>query len=88
MAVKYKIKLFKTEDFSFVILICHDSEFPQLSTKLLELKPQVIFVPSQTDGEFGRERVRATSRARAIDIDKLNSARNDKSQVYLQRDAL
>jgi len=61
------LKLFKTKDYSFVILICHDSEFPNLSVRLKKLKPQVIFVPSQTDSAFGRERVRATSRARSIE---------------------
>tara|TARA_B100001971_G_scaffold215190_1_gene259707 strand:- start:150005 stop:150904 length:900 start_codon:yes stop_codon:yes gene_type:complete len=64
---KNQVKLFKTKDFSFVILICHDSEFPQLSVQLKKLKPELIFVPSQTDGAYGRERVRATSRARAIE---------------------
>jgi predicted amidohydrolase len=88
---KYKIKntkgtkLFKTKDFSFVILICHDSEFPQVSAKLKKLKPEIIFVPSQTDGEYGRERVRSTSRARAIENMSyvlLNGGSGDKSEPW------
>jgi predicted amidohydrolase len=88
---KYKIsqrkgiKLFKTNDFSFVVLICHDSEFPQLSGQLKNIKPEVIFVPSQTDSAYGRERVRATSRARAIENMSyvlLNGGSGDHSQPW------
>lgn len=88
---KYKIantkglKIFRTKDFNFVILICHDSEFPQLSVQLKSLKPEVIFVPSQTDSAYGRERVRATSRARAIENMSyvlLNGGSGDHSETW------
>lgn len=61
------IKAFKAEDFNFVILICHDTEFSDISEKIKALKPEVIFVPSQTDDQSGRERVRSTAKARAIE---------------------
>lgn len=64
---KNEIKKFQTEDFSFVILICHDAEFPNLSVKLKSISPEVIFVPSQTDDKSGQNRVLFTSRARAIE---------------------
>lgn len=61
------VKLFKTPDFSFVILICHDAEFPDISQNLTKSLPQVIFVPSMTDDEFGLNRVKLTSAARAVE---------------------
>jgi predicted amidohydrolase len=62
-----EIKLFKGDDFNFVILICYDAEFPSISMKLTELMPEVVFVPSQTDDEWGLERVKRTSAARSIE---------------------
>jgi predicted amidohydrolase len=62
-----RIVLFKDKNLSFVILICHDAEFPKISNSLAHLRPEVIFVPSQTDDESGLERVRATSAARSIE---------------------
>ena len=61
------VKLFRSPDFSFVILICHDAEFPDISQNLGKLRPEVIFVPSMTDDEFGLNRVKLTSSARAIE---------------------
>lgn len=61
------IKLFKTDEFSFSILICHDAEFPSISSALAKTKPEVLFVPSQTDDVFGLKRVESTARARAIE---------------------
>lgn len=61
------IKTFKYADFKFVVLTCHDAEFPSLSKKLTRIKPDIIFVPSQTDSEFGFERVKRTSQARAVE---------------------
>lgn len=62
-----EIKLFKTEDFSFVVLVCHDTEFPNVSMSLKDLRPEVIFVPYQTDTVQGRNRVVYTGRARAVE---------------------
>lgn len=62
-----KIKTFKTEEFSFVVLTCHDAEFPDLSVRLSKIKPEVVFVPSMTDDLNGLSRVKRTSQARAIE---------------------
>lgn len=61
------LKTFEFEDFNFVVLICHDAEFPKLSRKLSRIKPEVIFVPSQTDDDYGLARVKRTSQARAVE---------------------
>lgn len=61
------IKIWKDKEMTFVILICHDAEFPSVSSELKELKPEVIFVPSQTDDMYGLERVARTSAARAVE---------------------
>lgn len=58
---------FEFENFKFVVLICHDAEFPKLSHKLSRIRPEVIFVPSQTDDDYGLERVKRTSQARAVE---------------------
>jgi predicted amidohydrolase len=62
-----QVRYFETEDFSFVILICHDAEFPTISSRLVGKRPEVIFVPSQTGSDFGLKRVRYTSMARSIE---------------------
>ena len=70
---KYKIsagddlKTFNFRGYKFVVLTCHDAEFPSLSQKLTKIRPEIIFVPSQTDGTFGLQRVKRTSQARAIE---------------------
>lgn len=62
-----EVELFQTPDFSFVILICHDAEFPDISYSLATALPEVIFVPSMTDDQYGLNRVKFTSAARAIE---------------------
>lgn len=62
-----KLKTFERGDHRFVILICHDAEFPILSRELTGIKPEIIFVPSQTDDELGLQRVKRTSQARAVE---------------------
>lgn len=61
------IRLFNDEKFTFTILICHDAEFPSISAQMSKLKPEIIFVPSQTDDLYGLNRVKLTSAARAIE---------------------
>jgi predicted amidohydrolase len=61
------VKTLKSEDFSFAILICHDAEFPEISSSLIFKRPEVLFVPSQTDDKAGLHRVLYTSTARAIE---------------------
>lgn len=62
-----KTNKFEWEDFSFVVLTCHDAEFPNLSLELAKLKPEIIFVPSMTDDLNGLQRVKRTSQARSIE---------------------
>lgn len=64
---EHKVRLFNFEGVRFVVLICHDVEFPNLSVMLKKLRPEIIFVPSQTDTFKGRNRVIYTSKARAIE---------------------
>lgn len=52
---------------TLVVLVCYDSEIPSLSSQLAKLKPQLILVPSMTEGVQGRTRVRVTSQARSIE---------------------
>lgn len=61
------VNLFTTPEFTFVILICHDAEFPDISSTLSSSAPEVIFVPSMTDDQFGLNRVKVTASARAIE---------------------
>jgi predicted amidohydrolase len=61
------LKVFHSKKFSFAILICHDAEFPDLSAQLIKKRPEVLFVPSQTDDQAGLNRVKFTSAARAIE---------------------
>lgn len=61
------IELFKTPEMTFSILICHDAEFPDISQSLMKTRPEVIFVPSMTDDEWGLNRVKFTSQARAVE---------------------
>lgn len=62
-----KIKTLKNKDFSYAILICHDAEFPEVSSALVFKRPEVLFVPSQTDDLAGLNRVFYTSSARSIE---------------------
>lgn len=61
------IQAFESKDFSFAILVCHDAEFPEVSSSLIFKRPEVLFVPSQTDDQAGLNRVLYTSSARAIE---------------------
>ncbi len=49
------------------ILICHDSEFPQISESLSRENVDLLLVPSMTENHSGLERVRFCSQARAIE---------------------
>lgn len=50
-----------------VILTCYDIEFPDLSTKLVPMRPELILVPSMTESESGLQRVRWCAQARAVE---------------------
>ncbi len=62
-----KIKVFETDAGRVGILICYDSEFPELGRVLAEQGVQIIFVPFWVDTKNGYLRVRLCSQARAIE---------------------
>lgn len=49
------------------VLICYDSEFPELARRLADQGARIIFVPFCTDSRQGYMRVRYCSAARAIE---------------------
>ncbi|HYX38748.1 MAG TPA: carbon-nitrogen hydrolase family protein [Oligoflexus sp.] len=49
------------------VLICYDSEFPELSRRAVDQGAKIIFVPFCTDDRQGYLRVRYCSQARAIE---------------------
>ncbi|QIA63187.1 GNAT family N-acetyltransferase [Vibrio astriarenae] len=62
-----KVKVFDTDSGRVGILICYDSEFPELGRIMAEQDVQIIFVPFWTDTKNGYQRVRICSQARAIE---------------------
>ncbi|EKO3558855.1 GNAT family N-acetyltransferase [Vibrio metschnikovii] len=60
-------RVFETDAGRVGILICYDSEFPELGRMLAEQDVQIIFVPFWTDTKNGYQRVRLCSQARAIE---------------------
>lgn len=62
-----KLKVFETDIGKIGILICYDSEFPELSRILADQGMEILFVPSSTDLQSGYQRVRICSQARAIE---------------------
>jgi predicted amidohydrolase len=61
------IKVFDTDCGKIGILICYDSEFPELSRILANEGMKILFVPFLTDTQNGYYRVRNCARARAIE---------------------
>lgn len=61
------IKVFDTDCGKIGILICYDSEFPELSRILADEGMSILFVPFLTDTQNGYYRVRNCARARAIE---------------------
>ena len=62
-----KLQVFDTDVARVGILICYDSEFPELARLLSEEGMQILFVPFWTDTRNGYQRVRYCSQARAIE---------------------
>ncbi len=62
-----EVKTFDTDCGKIGILICYDSEFPELSRLLAEDGMDILFVPFLTDTQNGFSRVRNCSQARAIE---------------------
>ncbi|MEZ4983705.1 MAG: bifunctional GNAT family N-acetyltransferase/carbon-nitrogen hydrolase family protein [Saprospiraceae bacterium] len=61
------VKVFNTDCGKVGVLICYDSEFPELSRLLADQGMQILFVPFLTDTQNGYMRVRYCSQARAIE---------------------
>ncbi|MBN2893615.1 MAG: GNAT family N-acetyltransferase [Bacteroidales bacterium] len=62
-----QLKTFDTDCGKIGILICYDSEFPELSRLLADEGMDILFVPFLTDTQNGYSRVRYCSHARAIE---------------------
>ncbi|MEG3755039.1 carbon-nitrogen hydrolase family protein [Psychromonas arctica] len=63
----HQLKAFDTDCGKIGILVCYDSEFPELSRILADEGMDILFVPFLTDTQNGYSRVRACSQARAIE---------------------
>lgn len=62
-----KLQTFDTDCGKIGILICYDSEFPELSRILAEEGMNILFVPFLTDTQNGFHRVKRCAQARAIE---------------------
>lgn len=62
-----QLKVFDTDCGKIGVLICYDSEFPELSRLLADQGMDILFVPFLTDTQNGYSRVRNCSQARAIE---------------------
>lgn len=62
-----EIKAFDTDCGKIGVLICYDSEFPELSRLLADEGMDILFVPFLTDTQNGYSRVRNCAQARAIE---------------------
>lgn len=63
----HDIKVFDTDCGKIGILICYDSEFPELSRLLADDGMDILFIPFLTDTQNGYSRVRNCAQARAIE---------------------
>ena len=62
-----KLDVFDTDCGKVGVLICYDSEFPELSRLLADQGMDLLFVPFLTDTQNGYSRVRHCAQARAIE---------------------
>lgn len=62
-----ELQTFDTDCGKVGILICYDSEFPELSRLLADEGMDILFVPFLTDTQNGYSRVRNCAQARAIE---------------------
>ncbi len=62
-----KVEVFDTDRGKIAILICYDSEFPELARIAAAKGAKILFVPFNTDERYGYLRVRHCSQARAIE---------------------
>jgi predicted amidohydrolase/GNAT superfamily N-acetyltransferase len=62
-----ELKTYDTDCGKIGILICYDSEFPELSRILADEGMDILFIPFLTDTQNGYSRVRHCAQARAIE---------------------
>jgi predicted amidohydrolase/GNAT superfamily N-acetyltransferase len=62
-----ELKTFETDCGKIGVLICYDTEFPELSRMLADEGMDILFVPFLTDTQNGYSRVRHCAQARAIE---------------------
>lgn len=62
-----ELKTFDTDCGKIGVLICYDSEFPELSRLLADEGMDILFIPFLTDTQNGYSRVRCCAHARAIE---------------------
>lgn len=62
-----RLRAFDTDCGKIGILICYDSEFPELSRLLADEGMEILFIPFLTDTQNGYSRVRHCAQARAIE---------------------
>lgn len=62
-----ELKTFDTDCGKIGVLICYDSEFPELSRILADEGMDILFIPFLTDTQNGYSRVRHCAQARAIE---------------------
>jgi predicted amidohydrolase len=62
-----RIRTFDTDCGKIGVLVCYDSEFPELSRILSDQGMDILFVPFLTDTQNGYSRVRHCTMARAIE---------------------
>lgn len=63
----HELRAFETDCGKIGILICYDSEFPELSRILADEGMDILFIPFLTDTQNGYSRVRHCAQARAIE---------------------
>lgn len=63
----HELKTFETDCGKIGVLICYDSEFPELSRLLADEGMDILFIPFLTDTQNGYSRVRHCAQARAIE---------------------
>lgn len=62
-----KLQTFQTDAGKIGVLICYDSEFPELSRLLSDEGMDILFIPFLTDTQNGYSRVRLCAQARAVE---------------------
>ena len=61
------LQAFEYRGIKTVILICHDSEFPQCSNLIAKYQPELLIIPSMTTDQWGLNRVRWSTQARCVE---------------------